>query len=67
MWEDAAVPNGSDRGRRKPKSCVLSAAGDSPIQGSLKPVYRKTSECSCSAAGNFQVTTPEIVFVPSSF
>lgn len=65
MWEDAAVPNGNER--RKSKSCVLSAAGDSPVQGPLKPVYRKTSECSCSAAGNFQVTTPGIVFTPSPF
>lgn len=54
VWADATVPNGSDRGRRKSKSCVLSAAGDSPLQGSFKPVHRKTSECSCSAAGNFQ-------------
>lgn len=58
MWEDATVPNGSDRRTRKPKSCVLSAAGDSTLQGSFKSVYRKTSECSCSAAGNLQVTTP---------
>lgn len=60
MWEDATVPNGGDRRRRKPQSCFLSVAGDSPLQGSFKPVYRKTSECSCSAAGNFQVTAPGV-------
>lgn len=60
MWKDATVPNGSGRRRRKSKSCFLSAAGDSPLQGSFKPVYRKTSECSCSAAGNFQVATPQV-------
>lgn len=67
MWEDATVPNGSDRGRRKSQSLVLPASGDSPVQSSLKPVYRKTSECSRSAAGNFQVITLEFDFVPSSF
>lgn len=66
MWEDATVPNGSDRGRRKSQSFVLPASGDSPVQSSLKPVYRKTSKCSCSAAGNFQVITPGFDFVPSS-
>lgn len=67
LWKNAGVPNGRDKGRRKSKSCVLSAAGDPPVQSSLKPVYRKTSECSCFAAGNFQVTASVTVFIPSPF
>lgn len=66
MWEDATVPSGSDRGRRKSTSRVLSATGDSLVQGSLKPIYGKTSERSCSAAGNFQVPTPVVVFILST-
>lgn len=63
MWEDTAVPNGSDRGRGKSQSLIISASRDSSVQSSLKLVYGKISECSSAAAGNFQVTTLGFVFV----